>query len=341
MSLRIATISVLALGLATARTQAERIQLTSGDHITAKVISQTPEHWVVEHPDLGTLTLPAAKVKAVLPDPPQGADANFKSDQSIHPSVEQRMGGPTPPPGAQPEDISQTIDRQSESNAILRMLEDWDSKVELGFNGSGSDSDSDTQNAFVRIATRNENERTRWLADASYFLGRSNGQTTRNQSDVKITHDWLFQDSPWFAFGRGEYKFDQFRAWKHRASAYGGMGYVFLDSQTWELTGRLGLGGTYEFGTIEEWTPEAFFGGSAAKWNLTRRQTLASELVYFPSLEALEEYRIQGKLWWQYKLDFLDGLSLKVGAEDEYDSDPDESDDRHDFKYYGALVFEF
>lgn len=71
------------------------------------------------------------------------------------------------------------------------------------------------------------------------------------------------------------------------------------------------------------------------------RQLIAGEITYYPSLEAINDYRIQGKIWWQYKLNFLDGMSLKIGAEDEYNATPEQGDEEHDFKYYGAMVLEF
>lgn len=355
MNFPVVLAGLLALCVLNASSFGATVELTNGDRLSGRVLSKTDQQVVIEHPVLGKVTLPAAniaKIHAQRPtDAPDVDEPQIAADQKVataaknnEANVKTKIVGqvvrkPPMPADVQSEDVDDAIKKQNESHLFKSLLEDWDSKLELGLNGSGGD--ADTQNIYVRLSTQNQHGRDRWLARGQYFLGRSRGQTSRNQADVKLTRDWLQKNSPWFLFGRGEYKFDEFRSWKHRVSGYGGGGYVIVDNNKWKVVARAGLGGTYEFGQVGEWTPEAFFSGSSARWNLTKRQSLAAEFTYYPSLESLEDYRLQGKIWWQYKLDLLEGLSLKVGADDEYDATPDRRDDKHDLKYYGAVVLEF
>lgn len=337
---------MLAAGIFAAPLNADVIELTNGDRLTAHVVSQTDQAVTINHPVLGELVLPAKQVKGITKDiakPTGASEPQAEQEPSAtvkpKPAVEGAAQVPQIEPPTTLEDVDKIIEDQNDDNAFSRMLENWDSKLELGLNGSGGD--TETQNVYLRLATKKQEGRNRWLVGAQYFLGRSSGKRTRHQGEVKVTRDWLQKDSPWFLFARGEYKYDQFRSWEHRASAYGGGGYTFIDDGPFELVGRAGLGGTYQFGEVQEWTPEAIFSGSLAKWNINERQLIAGELTYYPSLEAIKDYRIQGKIWWQYKLNFLDGMSLKIGAEDEYNATPEQGDEEHDFKYYGAMVLEF
>jgi putative salt-induced outer membrane protein YdiY len=364
--------------------RADVVEMRNGDRLSGVVVSQSETEVVLDHPYLGKLKLPMAKVKAVVLDsedgdvpevsppkpttPPKPAAKTGEADLQTK-VVGQVVKDPTLPLDAQPSKKAQApasakkpptgkpaakppapkvaLDPQKAGQSkpvkkpsmLSRILKEWDSKLQVGLNGSGGE--RDTQNIYVRFSTTNQKGRNRWQASGQYFLGRSNGKTTRSQAQAQVTRDWLKANSNWFLFGRGEYKYDEFRAWEHRASAYGGGGYVFVDDKKFKVSARAGLGGTYEFGQIDKWTPEAFFSGTAAQWNLTKNQVLAGELTYYPSLNALDDYRVQGKVWWQYKLSVQDGLSLRIGADDEYDSTPDRRDGRHDFKYYGAIVFEF
>ncbi len=323
--------SVLAISIFSLTMHAETIELINGDRLSGRLISNANGQVVLEHAVLGQLTLPVENVKVISADLLPAKDAG--KPQPATPNL------PAPEAPNAPDNADKIIKPKNEPNAMARLLAEWDSKLELGLNGSGGD--SETQNVYLRFATKKQDGRNRWLIGGQYFLGRTDSETKRNQAEVKVTRDWLQKDSPWFLFARSEYKYDQFRSWEHRISAYGGGGYTLIDDGTFEVIGRAGLGGTHEFGDVDEWTPEAIFSGSAAKWNIDKRQTLGSELTYYPSLEAVDDFRIQGKIWWQYKLNFLDGLSLKIGAEDEYDATPDKGDEEHDFKYYGALVIEF
>ena len=156
-----------------------------------------------------------------------------------------------------------------------------------------------------------------------------------------FVNDWLFKDSPWFVFASGRVDFDDFQDWDYRGNAAVGVGYELIDTDTLTVRLRGGVGAVKEFGSDDEDVrPEGNVGGEL-KWQITPRQTFAAAVTAYPSFDEFGEVRARASADWTLKVDQADGVSLKVGVVDEYDSLADGDTDKNDFKYYGALVIDF
>jgi putative salt-induced outer membrane protein YdiY len=370
MNTRPVIVLTLAAAMASAAaTRGDTVELMNGDRLNGRVVQRTTDAPVFEHALLGRLTIVNAQIKSVTVNPPVGGAAlalppavaqpvtppagqpKPKPVAAVQPSAAAapqpaakpaaaptaqaaaqpaKAAAPTPPAGATP---------PPELSPFQNFVKDWKSHLELGLNGSAGD--NDIQSLYLRVNTKKDDGKDRWLANAQWLYSQSHNRTTQNQADAEVTKDWLAKDRPWFLFAKGLYKHDQFRTWRNRASGFGGAGYTFLKDNKVEINGRLGFGGTYEFGSVNDFTPEALFGGSIMKWQINDRQTMAGECTWYPSLVDEDHYRIVGKVWWQYALDVMKGLSLKIGMENEYDSQTQGDDKKNDFKYYAALVLDF
>ena len=336
--------------------RADVIELANGDRLTGQVITRTDERLEMQHDTLGRVALPMSQVRSVTVDQPSPQDAADQPDETTPPPAVAPPGEPAPAapqPAAKvapspaataegravEEEVVAAAEKEPEPGLLKSVFDDWQTKVTLGVNGAAGE--SDVQSVYFRLNTQHKKDRDQWKISTQWFYGRTNGETSQNQVTSEVTRDWLQNDAPWFLFVKGEHKYDQFRTWKHRTSAFGGAGYTLLDDDALEVKARLGLGGTYEFGHVDEFTPEALFGGSIMKWDIDDRQTINGELTWYPALDDEDQHRIVSKLWWTYKLDMLDGLSLKLGLENEYDSRTQGDDNKNDFKYYAALVLEF
>ncbi|HEX7010242.1 MAG TPA: DUF481 domain-containing protein [Phycisphaeraceae bacterium] len=335
----------------TVAAQAERVVLHSGEVLQGRIIEQTPEHVVLDHSFLGRLTIPAAQVAAIEPDSAQTAPtATAPADADHAPAATQ----PAEPPASQP---AETEPPATQSEVDLgaaavppalaapapeekkpSFFDDWKASIALGL--AGSQGNSETQSFNAHFNATKETPEDRWLADFSYFLSFNNGERNQNELKADLTKDWLMPESPWFFFAQGIYQYDEFEAWEHRFSGFGGMGYTFVKNDRLELIGRGGVGATYEMGLVDELVPEALFGASILRWQLTDNQTLAASTTYYPALDDISEFRLVSSLEWSIKIDQADGLSLKLGINNEYESNVVEGK-HNDFKYYGALVFNF
>lgn len=304
---------------------ADSVTLTSGDTLVGQVVEQTEAHVIIDHPVLGKLTIAADNVQSVAITPPVSEQAPAEAPEVVAAPAE-----PAPAPAEAPKELIE---------AEPSFFEGWDASLALGF--SGTDGNSETSSLNAEFKAQREDEEDRWIFRSAYFTGSSDGETNKNEFLTELTKDWLLPDSPWLYFVQGKYQYDQFEAWKHRASGFAGIGYEFVKSDDLEIIGRLGAGLTKEFDGERNLTPEALVGASLVKWKLTDNQTVSAGATIYPAMDELGEYRAIGTLEWKIKIDEADGLSLKFGLENEYESDVEPGTKHNDLKYYGALVFDF
>lgn len=310
---------------------ADTVKLTNGDTLTGAVTEAEDGTLTLDHPLLGPVRLEKAQVAswdkgAVVPDA-EPAPAGPSTPVTPGPA-----GAPapptTPPPPPPPDGFLGTS-----------FLAGWKTQIAVGFTGTSGNSRSQAVNASFK--TTREDAEDRWLIEASYYLNHDGGARSENEFKSRITKDWLIVDSPWFYFAEGRYEYDEFEEWESRASAFGGMGYTFAKNERLEINGRLGLGATKEFGGQRELTPEALLGATLVRYKITDNQTLQGSATLFPALDDLGEYRLLTSLEYQVKINEADGMSLKLGIENEYESDVEDDESHNDLKYYGALVYEF
>ena len=328
---------------------ADQIVLNNGDTLTGAIVDRSERGVVLKHPALGTIAIGHDRIKQVkdgkqnaelVPQAQPQPDQNSPKKQDAATQAEAEAAAEA----AQPD--SDKIKGEAEQAAatqptslLNKFLTEWDSRLTLGLNGAGGN--TDRQNYYVKLGTKYEDGRERWTINTQWFYGIASGEVTQNQFDSKLTKDWLQKDSPWFFFIKANYRYDAKRNWENRTSGFGGGGYTLAKTDDVELNTRIGFGGTYEFGNINEFTPEALFGGSVVKWQINDRSAISGETTYYPSLQESANFRIESSLEWTYKLDLATGQSLKVGLENEYDSNTPQDTGNNDLRYYGAVVLNF
>jgi len=336
--------TTLALGIGSAAVtaaHADIVQLSNGDTLTGKVVAQTNQGVTLDHPVLGQVQIQAERISLVTITPPTDETNNADNAE------------PTTPPAPQTgDDAENNNDVQAQATRAAEQderenpnagrnwfAEDWASKLTLGFNGSSGN--TDRQDYRIAFETKFEDGSDRIALSSQWYNAYTDGNQSQNQFNASITRDWLEEDSPWFYFVKGTHRFDDRRSWQNRTSAFGGGGYTLAKTDNVEVNTRLGFGGSYEYGSVNEFTPEALFGGSVVKWNINDRASVSGETVYYPSLEDTASFRIESSVEWLYRLDMASGLSLKLGVENEYDSQTTNDNGNNELRYYGALVISF
>ena len=217
-----------------------------------------------------------------------------------------------------------------------KFLRGWDSTVGLGLSGSeGTTEDVDLN---VTFNTRYADARKRWDIRAAYFISGEDGNRSKNEGWLDVDRDWLFSESKWFFFADGRYDYDEFQAFDHRLAAHVGPGYDLFTDETWDIIGRLGVGVNHTFGGEERTNPEGLVGLNLT-WRLTENQTIESRNRVFPNLEDTEEVRTINSLDWIINISRGGPISLKFGAEFQYDSETE--GEETDLTYYGNLNYSF
>jgi putative salt-induced outer membrane protein YdiY len=211
---------------------------------------------------------------------------------------------------------------------------------ELDFSVGGSSGNSRTLDLRTAFRTDRDEERRRLRFDASYFYSESEGEQNQGRLSAGARSDWSIEASRWLYFLQLRYDLDEFRAWTHRASTHGGMGYHFSRREDLKLIGRLGAGASKEWDATEDVQPEGVLGFEA-DWRISERQRLTAESTLFPTLDDVPEFRWVSTVAWRTQLDGMRGISLSLGVENEYESETPPGIRNNDLTYFVGLTLAF
>jgi putative salt-induced outer membrane protein YdiY len=282
----------------------DRVELKSGDVLIGRVLVRTVDEVRIDHPKLGEITIAADDVAMI----------EFADPAAAPPVM-------PVPPEPEPEEESP-----------------WLSEIDLG--ASGSQGNTDFLNFRAAFRTERESERHRWRFDASYYLGFEDGDRNQHRATVGALKDWLFVDSPWLLFATARFDFDDFRSWTYRLSGHGGVGYTFIDDDTFQLIGRAGPAATKRWKRTESIDPEGLLG-LELRWTIDDRQRLTASTTMYPALDDFFEFRQVSAVRWTMSIDRARGMNLSAGIEHEYESDVPADTKKHDLRFFAGLTFAF
>lgn len=295
--------------------------LDNGDILKARVVSLAADSLTIEHPVLGSVTLPLARVSSAAPGP-SAAQVEAAADKV---KKEAEAAAAVPPP--------------IQEEAKLSFFQGWKSSVQAGINGA----DGNTENLSARIgfATARLTDEMESRFDLTYTYATSDGEKSASRGEANYRNDWLFKDSPWGFFVQGKAEYDEFQDWDWRLSAFAGPSYTVVKNETTTFRLRAGAGISREFGGSENHiVPEALAGFDFAH-KFTDRQSIFINYEYLPSLDDFPAYRMITKAGYEIVVDPTNNISLKLGAEDFYDSSPGEGRKRNDIQYFALIAWAF
>lgn len=339
MRLFLSTALAAAVSFSAVSAFGDTVELTNGDTLTGLVIEQTDEQVELEHPALGRVTVPREQVEAVTIDAEQPAEGTEAEAEAEARAVEQAKSvltgaGYTVEPPAEEEPPNPGLEL-----GPVTLFEGWDRRFEVGI--TGSEGNTENRNIRVGLSGFYEDTERRWFVDMAYYNASSGGTRTQNEAYAQITRDLLLPEKRHFYFATGRYDWDEFQAWDHRLSGAGGIGYQFVKTEDFDLLGRAGVGGNQTFGgPDDEFTPEGLLGINLL-WDITNTQSLRFANTFYPDLSNLNHYRNITRAEWQIDIDAARNLALKVGAENEHQSNPDGNAEKNDLNYYLNLVLDF
>ena len=227
----------------------------------------------------------------------------------------------------------------AESFEDVAWHEGWDGEAELGVFGSDGNTERFNLRAGFLLTKETQHWDTRWSNVFSYAEDAS--EETENRFTSRIRGDYKFDESKWRAFAQGSFEFDEFQNWDSRLQGFAGPGYLFIDNEKTYLLGRVGAGLTKEFGSSQnEFVPEALLGVDF-NYKITERQDFESTFELYPSLADGGEFRFLGQASYNLLVDPEVNMTLRIGVEDRYDSDPGEDFKKNDVDYFAVLVWAF
>ncbi len=308
----------------------DQIRLKSGDLLRGTIVSSENGVVTIDHPELGLIGVPLAKIESYGPIPPAaGPAAPAGSATPAEPNATPAVAATTPGAvGAVATDPPEPLDTG-----------DW--KVHLGFALAGNFAVHDEVTLRGSIGAKRETASDKTTLEAEYYYRLFNSLVTDNNVLAKVLQEWNFGDSPWLVFVQGQYQYDEFQPWTHRVSLYAGPGYRVLHDETMDLTFRVGAGATYENGDVNKLEPEALFAEDWT-WRISHRQELNLNTSIAPNVEDFSDYRVQSQFEYRFLLDESKrGLSLTAGLRDIFLSKPAPDAKANELRIYAGLRYDF
>ena len=214
------------------------------------------------------------------------------------------------------------------------LFRDWTRRIAVGASGASGNTENAAINGGIELST--EDDRRRWLFEAQYYWGSSNGTQDTNKAYVSLERDWKFEESSFYVFARTGYTFDTFRSFNHRVAGSLGLGYWWLEWERWRLGTRLGAGVSYQWNNDSAFRPEAVVGVDSV-WPIADGHTFEIHGDIFPDLADIGEFRTYTTADWNIALTEIFGLAL--GVIHEYTSDTPLKE--NDVTYRAALTYDF
>lgn len=286
--------------------------LSSGDVIRGVLVSDDGTTVVIQHPVLGELKLAKSNVTAIAAVP----------DAAPPPP-------PPPPPPPAPPEVKPDPDS---------FWKGWVGSLEFGLNGS----DGNSQSVSMRAAAnaKRETSETVTTLGISYVYGTQDGDKNLEHGEINVRNDWKI-GSPWRIFAIGKTEYDTFQDWEWRVSLFGGLGYEFMKTDNTLLLGRIGVGATKEFKTSKQRIEPELDIGLDWEHKIDDRQKIFVNADYYPSLHRMTDYRAQLKAGYEVIVDPKNNLSLKLGLEDRYNSNPGTDRKKNDILYFATIAYNF
>jgi len=197
----------------------------------------------------------------------------------------------------------------------------WDTGMELGINGSSGND----QSFSIRTGGYLKRESRFSKLDYRIYYNRTttNKETTQDNATTDIRNDWLLDESsPWSLFAKANLFYDRFQAFDLQTNGSSGVGFQIFKDPMVNLSTRFGGGASREFGGPDnDWTPEALFGFEYDQ-RVTDTQKFSATLEYYPQFNNFGKYRLVADAGWEIELDKPSNLSVKISANDRFDSTP-------------------
>jgi len=216
---------------------------------------------------------------------------------------------------------------------------DWTRRVELGFNGNQGNTESTSLRANFVATRRAEREESRLRLN--YQFTTRDSRTVANRFFSEYRYDRLRRESRWRSFYRGSYERDQFQDWDHRLTAGGGFGFQFIEQEGVSMLARGGISGAMDIGGVDsDPRAEAILGVDYSN-QINDRHEVSAIIDFLPSVTEEQRYRLNARAEWEILVDPDRNLSLRIGGEERFDSEPGGTSNKSDISYFVTLAVEF
>ena len=204
---------------------AAMVTLQNGDQLTGTIIGENEQEIILRHEVLGVVTIPRNKLQPAETPLDKGISTGTKKAaaeaKKNHPEKSRLFG--------------------------FDFLDGWTHHLAVGIKGEeGNDVSMDSSIAYDAAF---HDRAHRLILSSAYYYETEDRNKDTSKGHLNFVRDWLLPESEWFYYSYLRYEYDSFKSWKHRVALSGGGGYDFYRRENFELSGRVGLGGSRTWGT--------------------------------------------------------------------------------------------
>jgi len=218
-----------------------------------------------------------------------------------------------------------------------RQVSPWSGSIEFGLNGSQGNVDILKVRSGLDITY--DDPSNYFNFNAVYVVTRYQDQTIE-QKAIATARNEVYLDNVWAWYAQGALEYDEFLSVDFLLGAHNGLSFTAYNANNTRLKLRGGIGTAWQYGgLIDEWIPEAQFGGDL-DYALTARTKISLAADYYPEMRNFARYRIRGRAALEVLLDQELNLLMRVGVLDRY-NEPRFGRKANDLDYFLTIVFGF
>ncbi|MGC9451802.1 MAG: DUF481 domain-containing protein [Oceanipulchritudo sp.] len=205
---------------------------------------------------------------------------------------------------------------------------------------SGSDGNTNDFGAGLVAEAKLEGPNDRLLIYGSYKYKETEGVRSEDEQKGGLKYTNFFTEK-WGWFLREELERDTFEGIDFRSTTAAGLSYRFIKQERLSLEGSAGLSYRYESYLDDDLEDDGFPGldfGLDLNWQFADWGRLVTSLSYIPSIDDFGDYLIEHESGIDFPLGTSDKWVMRLGLENQYNSNPGGDREKLDTKYFARLL---
>ena len=317
--------------------QSVSLELKSGDRITGRIISETPERVVLSNAWSRELTIPIAEISK------RTTVASTANAVVVAPSATNSPAKPTNGVA-----LAKAV---AATNMLFTspLMKNWHGDILIGADLTFSERNRQVYNARAKLIYANAPLKSVLDYDATY--GRSevvetvNGvKTSHQQTDAnRMGGAWKLDydiTKKWYLYNLAGVGYDEIRKIDLRYEVGPGIGYHLVQATNFFLNTEVGANYQKEERS-DDTELSRFYArvGQNCAWKITPRLSWDEKVEYLPSVEDVDIYKIRFETNLRYAL--LQNLFLNFSLIDTYDSRPADGVTQNDLQLRSSIGVKF
>lgn len=212
----------------------------------------------------------------------------------------------------------------------------WDSTVAAGYNLT--DGNSSTELLKLSATTEKKVDKNETRLGAEYSYGESDSEKTEDTGKATAKYNRLFTERD-YAYGAAEALFDKIADIDYRITVGPGLGHYFIKDETKGLSVEAGPSFVTEEVGGETDDYLALRIAERLDWKLTDASKVWESAEYLPDAANFDKYYVNAEVGAEAALNAK--LSLRLVAQDKYNSEPAPEKKSNDVSLTSSLVWKF